>query len=460
MSREQQTPMRQQDPGVRIRNFDEVPLGYTEEEAVEEAERCLQCKNAPCIEGCPVLIDIPRFIEHMANRRFGQAIAAIKEENSLPAVCGRVCPQETQCQEVCTLGKRFEPVGIGRLERFCADWEAEHEPCCPPVQDDTGYRVAVIGAGPAGLTAAGELRKMGHAVTVFELLHVAGGVLMYGIPEFRLPKDIVQREVDALCQMGVKIEVNKVVGQITTVDELLGGDFDAVFVGTGAGLPRFLRVPGESLNAVYSANEFLTRTNLMRAFRFPEYDTPIRVGSRVATFGGGNVAMDSARTALRLGAEESIIMYRRSEEELPARAEEVEHAKEEGIQFHLLTNPVRFLGEDGYLKAVECIRMELGEPDESGRRRPIPVDGSEFTADIDTAVIAIGNGPHPLIPQTTEGLDLDRRGNIVADLETGLTSKEGVFAGGDIVTGAATVIEAMGAGKRAAAAIDRYVRRE
>ena len=460
MSREQQTPMRQQDPGVRIRNFDEVPLGFTEEEAVEEAERCLQCKDAPCIEGCPVLIDIPRFIDHMVNRRFGQAIAAIKEENSLPAVCGRVCPQETQCQGVCTLGKRFEPVGIGRLERFCADWEADHEACCPSVQDDTGYRVAVIGAGPAGLTAAGELRKMGHAVTVFELLHVAGGVLMYGIPEFRLPKDIVAREIDALCQMGVKVEVNKVVGQITTVDELLGGDFDAVFVGTGAGLPRFLRVPGESLNAVYSANEFLTRTNLMRAFRFPEYDTPIRVGRRVATFGGGNVAMDSARTALRLGAEESIIVYRRSEEELPARVEEVEHAKEEGIQFHLLTNPVRFLGEEGYLKAVECIRMELGEPDESGRRRPIPIDGSEFTMEIDTAVIAIGNGPHPLIPQTTEGLDLDRRGNIVADLETGETSKEGVFAGGDIVTGAATVIEAMGAGKRAAAAIDRYVRRE
>jgi len=460
MSREKQTPMRQQDPEVRIRNFDEVPLGYTEEEAVGEAVRCLQCKNAPCIEGCPVAIDIPRFIDHIANRRFAKAIAAIKEANSLPAVCGRVCPQETQCQGVCTLGKRFEPVGIGRLERFCADWEAEHEACCPSVQDDTGHRVGVIGAGPAGLTAAGELRKMGHAVTVFELLHVAGGVLMYGIPEFRLPKDIVQREIDALCQMGVKIEVNKVVGRITTVDELLGGDFDAVFVGTGAGLPRFLRVPGESLNAVYSANEFLTRTNLMRAFRFPEYDTPIRVGRRVVTVGGGNVAMDSARTALRLGAEESIIVYRRSEEELPARAEEVEHAKEEGIQFHLLTNPVRFLGEDGYLKAVECIRMELGDPDESGRRRPIPIDGSEFTMEIDTAVIAIGNGPHPLVPRTTKGLKLDRRGNISADLETGQTSKEGVFAGGDIVTGAATVIEAMGAGKRAAATIDRYVRRK
>ncbi len=458
MSREKHTPMREQEPNVRIHNFDEVPFGYTEEEAIQEAERCLQCKDAPCIEGCPVLIDIPRFIDHVANCRFAEAIATIKEENSLPAVCGRVCPQETQCQEVCTLGKRFEPVAIGRLERFCADWEAEHEPCCPPVQDDTGYRVAVIGAGPAGLTAAGELRKMGHAVTIFELLHVAGGVLMYGIPEFRLPNEIVRREIDALCQMGVKIEVNKVIGRIYTVDELLSRGYDAVFVGTGAGLPRFLRVPGESLNAVYSANEFLTRTNLMRAFRFPEYDTPIRVGRRVVTVGGGNVAMDSARTALRLGAKESIIVYRRSEQELPARAEEVEHAKEEGIPFHLLTTPVRFIGEDGNLKAVECIRMELGEPDESGRRRPIPIEGSEFTAEIDTAIIAIGNGPHPLVPRTTKGLELGRRGNIVADLETGETSKEGVFAGGDIVTGAATVIEAMGAGKRAAAAIDRYMR--
>ncbi len=458
MSREKQTPMREQEPNVRIHNFDEVPFGYTVEEAIQEAERCLQCKNAPCIEGCPVAIDIPRFIDHIANRRFAEAIATIKEENSLPAVCGRVCPQETQCQEVCTLGKKFEPVAIGRLERFCADWEAEHEACCPPVQDDTGYHVAVIGAGPAGLTAAGELRKMGHAVTVFELLHVAGGVLMYGIPEFRLPNEIVRREIDALCQMGVKIEVNKVIGQISTVDELLSQGYDAVFVGTGAGLPRFLRVPGESLNGVYSANEFLTRTNLMRAFRFPEYDTPIRVGRRVVTVGGGNVAMDSARTALRLGAEESIIVYRRSEQELPARAEEVEHAKEEGIPFHLLTTPVRFIGEDGNLKAVECIRMELGEPDESGRRRPIPIEGSEFTTEIDTAIIAIGNGPHPLVPRTTKGLKLGRRGNIVADLETGQTSKEGVFAGGDIVTGAATVIEAMGAGKRAAAAIDRYMR--
>lgn len=460
MSKEKQTPMREQEPTVRIHNFDEVPLGYTEQEAIEEAERCLQCKNAPCVEGCPVQIDIPRFIDQIKHRRFAEAIATIKEENSLPAVCGRVCPQETQCQEVCTLGKRFEPVAIGRLERFCADWEADHEPCCPAVQDNTGYRVAVVGAGPAGLTAAGELRKMGHDVTIFELLHVAGGVLMYGIPEFRLPKEIVRREIDALCTMGVKIEVNKVVGQIFTVDELLCRGYAAVFVGTGAGLPLFLRVPGESLNGVYSANEFLTRTNLMRAFRFPEYDTPIKVGRRVVTVGGGNVAMDSARTALRLGAKESIIVYRRSEEELPARAEEVEHAKEEGIKFHLLTNPIRFAGENGYLKTVACIRMELGEPDDSGRRRPIPIEGSEFTMEIDNAVIAIGNGPHPLVPRTTKGLELDRRGNIAADLETGQTSKEGVFAGGDIVTGAATVIEAMGAGKRAAFAIDRYIRQK
>jgi glutamate synthase (NADPH/NADH) small chain len=458
MSREQQIPMREQDPKVRIHNFEEVPLGYTEEEAVEEAKRCLQCKNAPCIEGCPVHIDIPRFIAQVKEHRFAEAIATIKASNTLPAVCGRVCPQETQCQGVCTLGKRFEPVGIGRLERFCADWEAEHDPCCPEVQPDTAYRVAVIGAGPAGLTAAGELRRLGHDATIYELLHVAGGVLMYGIPEFRLPKEIVRREIDALRRMGVKIEVNKVIGQIFTVDDLFAQGFDAVFIGTGAGLPWFLNVPGENLNGVYSANEFLTRTNLMRAFRFPEYDTPIKVGKRAVTVGGGNVAMDSARTALRLGAEESIIVYRRSEAELPARAEEVEHAKEEGIQFRLLTNPTEFIGENGQLKKVKGIRMKLGEPDDSGRRRPMPIPGSEFTIDTDTVIIAIGNGPHPLVPRTTKGLALTPRGNIVADLETGQTSKEGVFAGGDIVTGAATVIEAMGAGKRAAATIDHYLR--
>jgi len=454
---ERQTPMREQPPAERACNFSEVPYGFSEDEAVQEAERCLQCKNAPCIDGCPVGIDIPRFIEHVKRREFAEAIAAIKEANDLPAVCGRVCPQENQCQGVCTLGVRFEPVAVGRLERFCADWEAENEPCCPDVAPDTGRRVAVIGAGPAGLTVAGELRKRGHSATVFELLHEAGGVLMYGIPEFRLPKAIVKREIDALRRIGVEVLVNKVVGQIYTVDELLASGYDAVFIGTGAGLPRFLGVPGENLNGVYSANEFLTRTNLMRAYRFPEYDTPVKIGVRVVTVGGGNVAMDSSRTALRLGAKESIIVYRRSEEELPARAEEVHHAKEEGIRFQLLTHPIEFIGEDGRLKGVRCIRMVLGELDESGRRRPVPIEGTEFVIEVDTAVIAIGNGPHPLIPQTTKDLDLNRWGNIVADPETGQTSKVGVFAGGDIVTGAATVIEAMGAGKRAAAAIDAFL---
>ena len=460
MSRQKQTPMRQQDPQVRVHNFDEVPLGYTEEEAVAEAERCLQCPDAPCVKGCPVNIDIPRFIDHLKNRRFAEAIATIKETNSLPAVCGRVCPQETQCQGVCTLGIRFEPVAIGKLERFCADWEAQHGEGSQEVMPKKDQRVAVIGAGPSGLTAAGDLRKLGYDVTIFELFHVAGGVLMYGIPEFRLPKEIVQREISALKAMGVKIELNKVVGQLYTLDDLISQGYDAVFIGTGAGLPRFLGIPGENSNGVYTANEFLTRTNLMRAFLFPEYDTPIKVGKRVITVGGGNVAMDSARTALRLGAEESIIVYRRSEQELPARAEEVEHAKEEGVQFQLLTNPVRFVERHGAIGGAECIRMELGEPDESGRRRPVPIEGSEFIIDADTVVIAIGNGPHPLIPRTTPGLELTRRGNIVADPETGQTSREGVFAGGDIVTGAATVIQAMGAGKRAAATIDRYLQKK
>jgi glutamate synthase (NADPH/NADH) small chain len=452
-----QTPMRQQPPEERVHNFDEVPFGYSEEEAVAEAARCLQCKNAPCVDGCPVQIDIPEFIDHVKNRRFAEAIAVIKDANALPAVCGRVCPQENQCQGVCTLGIRFDPVGIGRLERFCADWEAEHERCCPEIAPDTGKRIAVIGAGPAGLTAAGELRKRGHNVTIFELLHAAGGVLMYGIPEFRLPKAIVKREIDALCDMGVEIEVNQVVGRTRSVQELLDGEYDAVFIGTGAGLPRFLGVPGEQLGGVYSANEFLTRTNLMRAYRFPDYDTPIRLGERAVTVGGGNVAMDSARTALRLGAKESIIVYRRSETELPARAEEVEHAHEEGVQFQLLTNPVRFHGEEGRLTAVECIRMELGEPDESGRRRPVPIEGSEFIIPAETAIIAVGNGPHPLVPRSMPELAVDRRGNIVADPETGATSLPGVYAGGDIVTGAATVIEAMGAGKRSAQAIHEYL---
>jgi len=458
--REKQTPMREQPAAERSHNFNEVPLGYSPDEAVQEAERCLQCAHEPCIKGCPVGIDIPAFIEHVKNREFGQAISVIKKDNALPAVCGRVCPQENQCQGVCTLAGRFDPVAIGRLERFCADWEAENEACAVDIKPDTGKRIAVIGAGPAGLTVAGEMRRRGHAVTVFELLHVAGGVLMYGIPEFRLPKAIVQREINALCEMGVDIEVNKVIGRTQTVQELLDGDFDAVFIGTGAGLPRFLGIPGESLNGVFSANEFLTRTNLMKAYLFPEYDTPIKVGERVVTVGGGNVAMDSSRTALRLGAKESVIVYRRSEAELPARGEEVHHAKEEGIQFQLLTNPIEFIGENGNLKAIRCIKMELGEPDDSGRRRPVPIEGSEFEIEATAVIIAVGNGPHPLIPQTTPNLDLNRWGSIVADPETGLTSIRGVYAGGDIVTGAATVIEAMGAGKRAAQAMHAFLAEE
>ena len=457
MIQEKQTPMREQPAEERIHNFNEVPRGYTEDEAVQEAERCLQCAHEPCVKGCPVGIDIPAFMEHLKARRFAEAISVIKKDNALPAVCGRVCPQENQCQGVCTLANRFEPVAIGRLERFCADWEADNEACAVEREPDTGKRVAVIGAGPAGLTVAGEMRKRGHAVTMFELLHVAGGVLMYGIPEFRLPKDIVQREINALCEMGVDLEVNQVIGRTQTIQEMLDGDFDAVFIGTGAGLPRFLGVPGESLNGVFSANEFLTRTNLMRAYEFPKYDTPIKISDRVVTVGGGNVAMDASRTALRLGAKESVIVYRRSEAELPARSEEVHHAKEEGIQFQLLTNPIEFIGENGQLVAVKCIQMELGEPDDSGRRRPVPVPGSEFEIETGTVVIAVGNGPHPLIPQTTPNLDLNRWGSIVADPETGQTSLKGVYAGGDIVTGAATVIEAMGAGKRSAVAMHAYL---
>ena len=457
MIQEKATAMREQPASERIHNFNEVPLGYTSDEAVQEAERCLQCAHAPCVKGCPVGIDIPEFIEHVKNREFANSISVIKKDNALPAVCGRVCPQENQCQGVCTLAGRFEPVAIGRLERFCADWEAENEACCVAIEPDTGKHIAVIGGGPAGLTVAGEMRRRGHAVTIFELLHVAGGVLMYGIPEFRLPKAIVQREIGALCEMGVVVEVNKVIGRTHTVQELLDGDYDAVFIGTGAGLPRFLGVPGESLNGVFSANEFLTRTNLMKAYLFPEYDTPIKVGERVVTVGGGNVAMDSSRTALRLGARESVIVYRRSEAELPARGEEVHHAKEEGIQFQLLTNPIEFIGENGNLKAIRCIKMELGELDDSGRRRPVPIEGTEFEIEATTVVIAVGNGPHPLIPQTTPHLDLNRWGSIVADPETGLTSIRSVYAGGDIVTGAATVIEAMGAGKRAAQAMHAFL---
>lgn len=456
MIRPAQVPMREQPPAERARNFDEVPYGYTAAEAREEAARCLQCKRAPCVAGCPVEINIPKFIREIRDGDFRSAIATIKETNNLPAICGRVCPQETQCQAPCTLGKKYEPVAIGRLERFVADWELAQGAQVPSVAPLTGFRVAVIGSGPAGLTCAADLRRMGHEVTLFEALHEAGGVLMYGIPEFRLPKRIVGAEIENLRRMGVGIELNVVIGRTLTIDELFADGYGAVFVGTGAGLPKFLGVPGENLIGIYSANEFLTRVNLMRAYLFPEYDTPVKIGKTVAVVGGGNVAMDSARTALRLGAERVKILYRRTEAEMPARVEEVHHAKEEGVEFHVLVNPVRFLGEDGRVVGVEYIRMELGEPDESGRRRPVPVPGSSHVLPIDTAIIAIGNDPHPLVPRTTPGLGVARHGTIVADKD-GCTARPGVFAGGDIVTGAATVISAMGAGKRAARAIHRYL---
>jgi glutamate synthase (NADPH/NADH) small chain len=443
----------------RRHNFNEVSLGYSEETAKAEAARCLQCKNSPCRKGCPVEIDIPAFIRKIKEGSLDGAIKEIKAKNNLPAICGRVCPQEDQCEKLCVLGKKGEPVGIGRLERFAADYalrQKREEPVAQSSQDRG--KVAVIGGGPAGLAAAGDLARFGYKVTVFEALHSPGGVLMYGIPEFRLPKDIVSKEIADLKQLGVEIVINAVIGKTFTVDELLTEEgFDAVFISTGAGLPYFMDIPGENLNGVYSANEFLTRVNLMKAYKFPESGTPVRVGSAVAVIGGGNVAMDSARTALRLGADKVYIVYRRSEEEMPARAEELEHAKEEGVEFRLFTAPVRVLGDErGWVKALECIRMELGEPDESGRAKPIPLDGSNFVLEVDTVIIAIGQGPNPLIQNTTPGLPVNKRGNIVAD-EFGITAKEGVFAGGDIVTGAATVILAMGAGKKAAAKIDEYI---
>ena len=451
-------PIPKQPPEVRRRNFNEVALGYTEEQAVAEANRCLQCKKPQCIQGCPVEIDIPAFIRLIRERKFEEAIKKVKEKNSLPAICGRVCPQENQCQKFCVLGKIGDPVSIGRLERFVADWELKRGLEAPEKPAPTGKKVAVIGAGPAGLTAAADLAKLGHKVVIFEALHLPGGVLMYGIPEFRLPKHIVQAEVDYVKKLGVEIRTDCLIGRIHTIPELLKEEgFDAVFIGTGAGLPRFLGLPGENLGGIYSANEFLIRVNLMKSYNFPQYDTPIRVGKKVAVIGGGNVAMDSARSALRLGAEEVYIIYRRSRKEMPARAEEIENAEEEGVIFKLLTNPVRFIGnEQGLLKAMECIRMKLGEPDESGRRRPIPIEGSEFTIEVDTAIIAIGRTPNPIIQRTTEGLEVTRWGTIVAD-ENGKTSIEGVYAGGDIVTGEATVISAMGAGKRAAKAIHEYL---
>ena len=450
-------PMPTQDPNVRNKNFEEVALGYTAEMAVNEAKRCIHCKNRPCVEGCPVGIKIPEFIAKVAEGDFEAAYQIISEDSALPAVCGRVCPQESQCEGRCTRGIKNEPVGIGRLERFVADWHRENVHAGPAVPPFNGHKVAIIGAGPAGLTAAGDLAKMGYKVTVYEALHVAGGVLMYGIPEFRLPKAIVQQEIEGLKALGVDIECNMVIGRILTVDELMGEyGYEAVFIGTGAGLPRFMGIPGESLKGVYSANEFLTRSNLMKAYRRDSH-TPIYVGKKVAVVGGGNVAMDAARCAKRLGAEVHIV-YRRSEAELPARAEEVHHAKEEGIIFDLLTNPISIEGDEkGHVQSMTCIRMELGEPDASGRRRPIVKEGSEFDMDMDCVIMSLGTSPNPLIKSTTKGLDINKKGGIVVN-EDGLTSREHVYAGGDAVTGAATVIKAMGAGKAAAKAIDQYIK--
>jgi len=455
--------MPRQDPKERAKNFNEVALGYSEEQAKYEANRCIQCPKRPCVNGCPVNVDIPEFIKAIREDDMPAAVRILKSKNALPGICGRVCPQESQCEEVCTLAKRGAPIAIGRLERYVADWERNNQPATeaqtPDIPKPTGKRVAVVGSGPAGLTAAADLAKMGHSVTIFEALHVGGGVLMYGIPEFRLPKEIVQAEVKYVESLGAELVLDAVIGKIDTVDELLASGYDAVFLGTGAGLPMFMNIPGENLCGIYSANEFLTRTNLMKAYLFPVYDTPLSAGKRVAVIGGGNVAMDSARCALRLGAEEVYIIYRRSEVEMPARREEVENAMEEGIIFKFLTNPVEFIGnEQGWVTSMKCIEMELGEPDDSGRRRPIPKEGSEFIIDIDTVVVALGTTPNPLIASTTEGLDTTRRGTVVADEETGKTNKERVWAGGDIVTGAATVISAMGAGKRAAADIDKFLR--
>jgi glutamate synthase (NADPH) small chain len=449
--------MPEQLPQERIKNFKEVPYGYSKEIAIEEAKRCLQCKNKPCMNGCPVEIDIPGFINCIAQGDFEKASEVIKAKNNLPAISGRVCPYEEQCEGQCTLKKIGEPVGIGRLERFIADYERQKGKKPPKKPTTTGKKIAVVGSGPAGLTCAGDLARMGHAVTVFEALHDPGGVLMYGIPEFRLPKAIVKSEVDYIKSLGVEVNYDVVVGKTITVDELLK-EYDAVFVGTGAGLPNWLNIPGENLDGVYSANEFLTRVNMMKAYLFPEFDTPVKIGKVVATFGAGNVAMDCARTSLRLGAEKSYILYRRTETEMPARAEEIEHAKQEGVIFKLLTNPIRFIGDEkGILKEVEYLKMQLGEPDESGRRRPVPIPGSEEKLQIDTALVAIGQSPNPLIPQTMKSLKIGKHGNIVTD-DDGRTSVPGIFAGGDIATGAATVILAMGAGKRAARTIDEYIK--
>lgn len=454
------TKMPEQKPEERVTNFDEVPFGLKKEMAMKEAERCLFCKKPKCIAGCPVEVKIPEFLALVAEGKFSEAARKIKETNALPAICGRVCPQDEQCEAVCILAKKYDSVGVGMLERFVADWEREHNEivipeCAPP----TGKNVAIVGAGPAGLTVAADLALLGHKVTIFEALHKPGGVLIYGIPEFRLPKSIVASEVNYLEKLGVEVKTSVVVGKLDTIDELLTEEgFDSVFVGTGAGLPNFMRIPGENLKGVYSANEYLTRSNLMRGYAFPDYDTPIFSGKNVAVLGGGNTAMDSVRTAKRLGAEIAYIVYRRSETEMPARTEEIHHAKQEGIEFQLLTNPVKYIGdEDGWLTHMECVKMELGEPDSSGRRRPIVIEGSNYLIPVDTVVVAIGNSSNPLIPQTTPGLDTNRWGNITVDEQTMMTSRPGVFAGGDIVTGGATVILAAGAGKVAARAMHRFM---
>ena len=467
--------MLKQSPEERRSNFREVALGLDPELAVREAKRCIQCKTKPCTKGCPVEVEIPEFIALMAQGKFREADAKIKQKNSLPAICGRVCPQESQCESLCTLGKKFKPVAVGALERFEADWTREHNPesGCEKTSSDgpavcaaadgiqrPSARIAVIGSGPAGLTCAAELALMGYGVDMFESLHDTGGVLRYGIPEFRLPKAIVNQEVDYVRSLGVRIFTNVLVGTTLDLNEMLAkGEYQAAFIGTGAGLPYFLEIPGENLNGVYSANEFLTRVNLMKAYRFPEYDTPVKIGKRVAVVGAGNVAMDAARTSLRLGADDVKIVYRRSRTEMPARLEEIENAEEEGVQMFLLTNPVRIVSDGkGGVGSMECIKMELGEPDASGRRRPVPVPGSEFTMDVDTVIVAVGQGPNPLLARATQGLALNRKGNIEVRDEYGATSIPGVWAGGDIVTGAATVISAMGAGKRAARGIDIWLR--
>lgn len=459
-------PMPVQDPKERGSNFKEVALGYDEATALDEAARCLNCKNMPCVNGCPVNIHIPEFISKVKEGDFEGAYQVINKSSSLPAVCGRVCPQETQCESKCVRGIKGEPVGIGRLERFVADWHNSHAETAPEIPESNGHKVAVVGSGPSGLTCAGDLAKLGYKVTIYEALHLSGGVLVYGIPEFRLPKAIVQKEVDTLKALGVDVETNVVIGKTLTIDELFEMGYEAVFVGSGAGLPRFMGIPGESLKGVYSANEFLTRSNLMKAYN-DDSATPIMHAKKVAVVGGGNVAMDAARTALRLGADKVYIVYRRSLDELPARKEEVEHAMEEGIEFRLLNNPTKILGyqnpddprdpQNGFVNGMECIKMELGEPDASGRRRPVEIPGSEYVLDVDCVIISIGTSPNPLIKSTTKGLDVNKRGGIVVEETTGLTSREGVYAGGDAVTGAATVILAMGAGKTAAKAIDKYL---